>query len=335
MKDLIDCLTFEDALIITAPPGWGKTYKLLDGIKNSNRKVLFIFPLRALCDEVEISAQNMSIDVLNIRSNKDLKVLNSKKFQLVVSTPELLENGSELFQDYLIVLDEFHLFYYWGDSFRERMLSMYFEFTSFGLPIIFLTATLSNELKLRLEKELEFNYENIHHLNMGNQKLKNLPSNLLFYPRFLKKWLRDDFMFSKKVGISLVFCQYREEVKQCEKQLKKLGHTVLSCIGGEASDFVNKLNHTENIDFIVATSVVSHGVNLPNISKVYFTFDVKNIDFYLQMVGRGGRAGEKFELHTFNNNYFSKNQLLYGFLCILIKRLRNKINSLIYYAHES
>lgn len=339
MNDVLETLSFDDALILTAPPGWGKTYKLLAAIKETKRRVVFIFPLRALCDEVHLSSLKMGIDTLNIRTPEDLKIIEKQKyfnsFNLILSTPEMLKNSDLFIEDYLFILDEFHLFYYWGDSFRQKLLETYFEVTSSGVPIILLTATLSSELFQRVSLELEQNYKQVIHMNMGNQKLKNIPRNTFYYPRFLRNWLLDDLKYSTKLGVSLVFCKYRSEVYRMTKTLEGLGFSVLSCVGGEASEFVQNLLNSKEPDFIVATSVVSHGVNLPNIKNIYFTYAVDNIDFYIQMIGRGGRDGDHFSIHVLNRCFFRKRVLLLGLFKVIIKRLGNKVNSLLYCTHES
>ncbi len=333
MKEILRSIGFEDALIITAPPGWGKTYKFLKAIQEMDVRVCFVFPLRALCDEVFVSAQQMGVLSLNLRSKKDLELINIKPHKLLLTTPELIL-GTDL-SDYIFILDEFHLFYYWGDSFRERMNELYFEITSYGHPIVFLTATLSEELKSRLTLELETNYSNIYHIDMGNQCLKNYPARVFYYPCRIKQWMEDEIKFGNSEGVSLIFCQYRNEVKERSSLLRSMGYTVLDCVGGEASDFVLKLRSLDQLDFIVATSVVSHGVNLPNIARIVFTYNVENLDYYLQMVGRGGRAGECFEIHTMSSQYFAKGQILKGIYHLLLKRLSNKVNKLIYCFYES
>jgi superfamily II DNA or RNA helicase len=335
MNAVLDSLNFDDALILTAPPGWGKTYKLLEAIRLSKRSVLFIFPLRALCDEVEASSLSFGIKSLNLRTNDDFKSIGQKEYKLIISTPEMIKCADPFIQNFVVILDEFHLFYYWGDTFRERMLNMYFELTSYSIPVIFLTATLGVELKERLSIELKSNYKNIYFMDFGNQKIKNYPSEVYFYPRKLKNWLLDDIKFSKKKGVTLLFCKYRSEVQEWKGLLESMDYSVLSCVGGEAAEFVVSLNNSENPDFIVATSVVSHGVNLPNITQIYFTSIIENLDFYIQMIGRGGRSGEEFKIHVFNRDYFSRAQLFKGFLHILLKRLGNKVNSLLYYAYDS
>jgi superfamily II DNA or RNA helicase len=54
-------------------------------------------------------------------------------------------------------------------------------------------------------------------------------------------------------------------------------------------------------DFIIATTVLGHGVNLPLIKRVFFLYPVKNPDFWLQMVARGGRRGESYSVFALEN----------------------------------
>lgn len=333
MEAIVASLEFENSLIITAPPGWGKTFKLLEALKVTRRKALFVFPLRALCDEVFILATKKHINVCNIRSVKEFRELELGLFDLIISTPECLHSDKieQLQEDHLFILDECHLFYYWGESFRQRMMEVYEELISYGAPLILLSATVNSELMEKFKFQLKFNYKNIYLMNVGNQELKNLPTVIYYYPFSLKAWLNDDFKFSKKNGVSLIFCKYRSQVSEVTIHLRGNGYKVLSCVGGESREFIDKLYTQELPDFIVATSVISHGVNLPNVEKVYFLYKVENLDFYIQMIGRGGRDGSGFELHTFNRNYFSNSLILKGFIFVLCKRISNRLNSFLYW----
>ena len=332
--EIIENIQNNDALIFTAPPGWGKTYKFLDGIKKSNERVVFIFPLRALCDEVYISALELKINVVNIRKEEDYDLVKQKKSSLIICTPETFRPFTDSL-DTIYILDEFHLFYYWGDSFRERLSEVYMQITSYSFPVIFLSATLSEELLKRLNSELSVNYEHIYHIDMGNQKLKNLPGKLFYYPAKFHNYLDYDLKYSDKKGTTLVFCKYRKQVAKLSKELREQGDKVLSCVGGEAAQFIQNLSVSRDLDFIVATSVVSHGVNLPGIKRVYFMYRVENLDFYLQMLGRGGRDGESFEVHTLSDKYFHQKELWIGIIRIFIKRLSNKTNYLLYSLYDN
>lgn len=325
---ILNTLQKEQALIITAPPGWGKTYKLLNAIKQTKKKVCFLFPLRALCEEVYLQAHARKIECINLKTKEDFEIVHKAQPRLVITTPEMLDHVIDSMEEYTFIFDEAHLFFYWGDCFRQKLLEIYYDILSRSQPVFFLSATMGSSLKSRLASDLEYNYQNIFHLDFGNQILKNLPTKIYYYPKFMKLWLDDEIHYGKVDGVQVIFCEFRNQVKDIREQLEKRGHRVLSCVGGQAKEFSEKLNTGLIPDFIVATSVISHGVNLPMISKVFFLYEVENLDFYLQMVGRGGRAGDSFEIHTLNLNYFKWYQ--YSIFSLLIKRFRNRVKSLLY-----
>lgn len=334
MEEVIKNLPPLSSVLITAPPGFGKTYRTLKAINRSEDEYVFVFPLRALCDEVYIKSLEFGISTLNLRSSRDIEQISLQRPKLIVCTCELghLIGEKELYRR-IVILDEFHLFYYWGESFKQIMLELFFKVGADGGRMIMLSATISESIKEKLLMDLNYNYEQIFYLNFGNQKLKNHPHRIYFYPQFFKAWMHDDLMTNSK-GVKLVFCQYRKEVGVMAKALTHRGFNVLSCVGGEAKEFCEKLNENPDLDYIVATSVVSHGVNLPNIQSIYFLYKVNNLDFYLQMIGRGGREGQCFECHVMNTDYFKTIEMVRGVLFIFFKRLINKVKNLIYYAYE-
>ena len=85
----------------------------------------------------------------------------------------------------------------------------------------------------------------------------------------------------------------------------------------------SKKINIEELDFIIATSVVSHGVNLPSIGRVIFLYRVQNTAHYIQMLGRGGRRGESVQYHVLNFNYFSKSKLMQAFINAKLYKLRH------------
>lgn len=331
MDQLLRNIQEYEALIIAAPPGWGKTYKILDAIEKLKKRVLFVFPLRALCDEVFYASKKRGINVANLQTQKDLEPLDWNYFNLVTTTPECLSQISEdkIPADTVIIFDECHLIYYWGESFREGMLDCYLDLLSTGRALILLSATLSPSILDKLQLHLEFMYDEIFFCNFGNQKLKNDPAMTYHYPKFLKKMMMKDLFFSQQSGVKLVFCKFRQEVEDLVVDLERFGHEVLSCIGGESAEFTKELQSRENSppDYIVATSVVSHGVNLPAIKSIYFLYDVDNPDFYLQMIGRGGRDGSPFNVHTMKAQKLKLKTLFE----IFVKNISNTLTSYLYY----
>jgi ATP-dependent DNA helicase RecQ len=266
----------QDLLILTSPPASGKTFWIESFIQELNHSsLLVISPLRALADECR---------------------LRWKDRVKVVTPEEWLMNKS--FYE-IVIIDEFHLWFYWGDSFRPLLWEMFYEVTAESILTIMLTATLNQQMQMELRSFI-FHFNQIHWLDFGNQQLKYLPFCYIKGPS--ATWISALILArGARKGVVLIFCPYRKEVVSWKAQLEEEGYTVWSCVGGEAAAFSEQVSTQKPPDFIVATSVLSHGVNLPHISDIYFTYALKNRDFWIQMVARGGRRGELFRVFALDN----------------------------------
>ncbi len=268
----------QDLIILTSPPASGKTYwisKLHEAQKTD--QLLVISPLRALADECR-EKWGESILVMTPE-----EWLTKKTFASIV------------------IFDEFHLFFYWGDSFRPQMWEVFFEISQYTSQTYLLTATLSDEMRDEITL-FSSQFDNILWLDHGNQQLKFKPYRYIMAPT--KKWLQTQIENEvKSSSVKLIFCQYRDEVLTYEKKLSNLGFTCLTCIGGESKFMAAKLKACPCPDYIISTTVLSHGVNLPHITKIYFLYKIKNLDFWIQMVARGGRRGEKYQVLALEKPY--------------------------------
>lgn len=264
----------QDLLILTSPPASGKTFWIESFSEICAEKILVIAPLRALRDECA----------------------GKWGEKILVMTPE--EWLVKKVHADIVIFDEFHLHFYWGDSFRPNMWEVFYELSSKSRLTILLTATLSQPM-LQDISFFETQFDEIWWVNCGNQKLKYQPQKYIKAPN--KHWLSQLIYCHQVKGVKLIFCQYREEVFEWETKLKAKGFTVWTCVGGEAQKMQSLVQFQEPPDFIVATTVLSHGVNLPSIACVYFLYPLDNIDFWIQMVARGGRRGEKFEVFALEN----------------------------------
>ena len=59
---------------------------------------------------------------------------------------------------------------------------------------------------------------------------------------------------------------------------------------------------------------MSHGVNLPEIKKVFINYEVKNYELWLQMIGRGGRQGSLYEVYSFDQFHLQEGQKIKNYL---------------------
>ena len=262
-------LSMSDFLILTSPPASGKTYWIQNFARAFTGRILVISPLKALALE-----------------------LNEKwGGQILVQTPESYILNPEVCE--VVIFDEWHLFFYWGETFREQMWEAFYQLAEHTALCVGLTATLNKEIQERMNHWGHF--ERILWVDHGNHQLKYRPEQLVRLPSeaFHHSLIRHSVPHKTQI----IFCEFRQEVEEWVERLSALGWVTLGCVGGETASFVEKLKQ-RTPHFIVATTCLSHGVNLPTIDVVHFFYEVKNLDFWIQMLARGGRDGSSFIVYT-------------------------------------
>jgi len=303
-------------LLLTAPVAWGKTQLVLKLLKLSSIHYLYISPLRALAEEFYQKAQESYPSfMLNgvddralwkkfVNNNRGILILTAERFSLNYWYDLLIAEKKN--KKFCIIFDEFHLFYHWGESFRPKLWQCFIDLSQTNFPILALTATVNLELEVFCKKLLPIGIESAFFLNIGNHQLLYPPRKKYFFPKwssglFFK--LLNAKLILKKEGTILCFCKYRRQVDQIYKIYKNKGFEVLSCKGGEVLPFIVNLSENPRPDLIVATSTLSHGVNLPPITAIFFAYAENDQDFWTQMVGRGGRRGESYDLYLLDKSF--------------------------------
>lgn len=306
--------------LLIAPPAWGKTQLLKKLFEEKQNYFVFISPLRALANEFYENIKDQ-FQVLNIERMTDWKNLK-KDDQIIIVTPELLtEHRLHFLSQRTMILDEFHLYFYWGTSFREEMWRGLIDICTISKKIVALTATMS-ESNFSFMREQFKNFEQeITIIDVGNQRLKNKPQKIV-YLNSKEPTTWKYFVNLEQESTILLFCQFRNQVRKLEKYYQEQGVNVLSCLGGEASHFSQKLKLNPRPQLIISTTVLSHGVNLPRLDKIVFTYKVANEDFWIQMVGRGGRKGECFEVITYDQFMLNKWLKFRSFFTIMLVKAK-------------
>lgn len=294
-------MTIKTLSMVIAPPAWGKTTRIL-GLTGSFRSIWFVSPLRALADEVSLRFKRDSNSVYG--SVSEFKKIDAKQKSVLVMTPEMVDsswvNPMIIGPQDLLVIDEVHLYFHWA-HFRPGLWHALSELLSRFDLVLAMSATVSFTMFNEFRTILKSEFDHLHLVNAGNYVLKNPPahvykiSNQLALILELKWRLLKSKRESFQNRCYLVFCQYRQEVKSWEKILTDWGYRCASCIGGESRFF--KIDPTNPPEVIISTTVLSHGVNLPMVWAVFFLYMEQNDDFLLQMVARGGRRGEDFDLY--------------------------------------
>ncbi|MBL7663595.1 MAG: hypothetical protein JNM93_00565 [Bacteriovoracaceae bacterium] len=298
LKIILKNSTAMTSILFLAPPAWGKTHLLLGLFQERSFVWLFISPLRALANEFEEKLKQADFKVVNVRS--DLREMTTEF--IYITTPESFPELSDchIKAPIVVVWDEFHLNYLWED-FRPKLMDFFHELSGYEHHLLALSATFSEENLQRWEQEVRLNYDDNYVFNIGNLLLKNHPVQVYYYPEhqrpLLEEMIKLQMKMKKPDEVYLVFVAYREEVNRWLNWGEKHGKNFIGAKGGRVANFIQELSSSQNLDGIITTTVLSHGVNLPQIKKIFITYPVKNLSLWIQMVGRGGRKGENFELY--------------------------------------
>jgi superfamily II DNA or RNA helicase len=324
MKLIPELFTSNHFTLLTAPVAAGKTRQIIEFYRQEDFKIIFVSPLRALANEIyeKLGSEHKHIYLLGGKSSIQesmVDFLQAKKSFLVATmellNEEFLEAVSAQKEKIIFVLDEFHLIYMWGQSFRLVLHDRFLGILNTGASVLGLTATMSDETMTLLKKDLSFHCDLWFHIDFGNQQLFRPPQKIHTFSVLEKAFFARTFwreLRKKPPGlVYLVFCSYRGEVDELANRARRLGFTSIGCVGGEVEKFLCELEQkNRNVDIIFSTTSLSHGVNLPEISKVFINYEVGNFDFWLQMVGRGGRQGGEYEVYTFDKYHFNRGEFI-------------------------
>ena len=275
--------------LIYAPPGFGKTTGLMEVFEKTSLSLVFLSPLRAIAEEVlERALARGHCVQWGGKSAPDKKTF-------IASTFESFSSREFNADHFLFVIDEFHLIYYWGDDFRPRLFETYYCLAAMGATLLALSATIMPSLFERVKQDALIAFDQFYYYDLGGGTLLYKPKyelNMKLFSRAEQLKLLSLYLkFSGKRA--LVFCSRRQDVLKVRARLREEGLLCAHCLGGGVQDFLADTRRQEP-QVIVATSVLSHGVNLGAIRLVCFLDPVENNDFYLQMLARGGRDGGGF-----------------------------------------
>ena len=315
--------------LLMAPPAWGKTRLLLQHIETGNHLWIFLSPLRALADEFYGNCRNISSRYL-IRRRADWKEVSRGKQSLpllIVTTPECLVSAKieELAfgRRVCIIVDEFHLFYLWGHSFRPAMWESLLALACRGFSFIALSATINEGIREEWRRDFSLAFDILVEIDVGNGRFKHIPDNIYYFSPWGRKMLDRRFLlllFARKGSRSghtlLYFCRYRRQVDGWVAFCRRRGIRAVGCKGGEVERFIEEMSvSAPSPEVIFTTTALSHGVNLPRIDRVFLSYVVESRDFWLQMATRAGRRGEAFRVYTLNTYH---NSLLKCFFSLLL-----------------
>ena len=127
-------------------------------------------------------------------------------------------------------------------------------------------------------------------------------------------------IFQEIQGNVIIFMETKKSVDNLENFLSKRNYNVLGIHGDKPQNLRKEaitLFSSGDVPILIATDVVSRGLDFPNVSYV-FNYDLpKNIEDYIHRIGRTGRVGNKGKAISFYNE---KNNVIAENLVIELKK---------------
>lgn len=271
---------------------------IMDGI------TIIISPILALIEDQYYTLKNLGIPVAKITSSssyeQNKKIYNdilNQEYKIILISPErvLTEKFQEIINKSpinLIVFDEAHCLYQWGQSFRRSYLYAATLLRKIPVPKMALTATIREDGMEKIKQILNMNdcYDFI-----GDKDRKNLHYNILKLnnkEEILSKLL--DYLQENNGNNTIIYRNNKKEVEEIYALLKKHGYkTLIYHADMNSVDKAINMNIFKNQENIIMVSTIAFGMGIDkkNIRNVINIGASSSLESYTQEVGRAGRDG--------------------------------------------
>lgn len=303
-KEIIDTVISGKNVFVMLSTSSGKSITfqipalIRDGI------TIVISPILALIEDQYYTLKKLGIPVAkitnNLSSEQKRKIYNGilqQEFKIILVSPEriLTPNFQEIINQIplnLIVFDEAHCLYQWGQSFRRSYLYAATLLRKIPVPKMALTATIREDGMEKIKQILDMNscYDFI-----GNKDRKNLTYNILKLnnkENVLSELLK--YIDKNKGNNIIIYRNNKKDVHEIYDLLVNHGYKTLM-YHADMSSRDKMLNmdifKTQESLIMVSTIAFGMGIDKKNIRNVINIGASSSLESYTQEVGRAGRDG--------------------------------------------
>ena len=301
----------KDILTIMAT-GHGKSicYQLPPLITNGISIV--ISPLISLMNDQVIQLQKLGISSCTFnsltedRQNVYTSILNGD-YRVVYTTPETLVNIIHPLKNCnitLIAIDECHCITQWGATFRPSYLLLSTIKDVFpNVPVLALTGTASAYVEKDIIKQLKLVNPLIIRTSPDRPNLTYIVKR--------KTTIINDLQLLNNNESTIIYCQTVKTTEKIAKIVKSMnlsyGVYYADLDSSVRNDIHTKFLNNE-IQIVISTIAFGIGINKPNIRTIIHYGSPRDLESYVQEIGRAGRDGNQSTCYVFyNENDFHVN----------------------------
>jgi ATP-dependent RNA helicase CshB len=326
-KKVIPFLEKKRDIIVEANTGTGKTHAFLlpifESLDEESHEVqaVILAPTRELAKQIQDFAMGIAVHskkpitidlyVGGVDKKDILHRIKKRMPQIVIGTPGRIidlvvkENVLKVHTAKYFIIDEADMTL--DKNFIEEMSPILDVLNKTAVKAVF-SATIPQYLRPFLRKYLE-NPEtiNVHPQDVSSLNIKHFFIKTREQKRFntLQKMIQTINPY-----LAIIFCNTKESSEEVFAWMKEQKKSVVLIHGGleyrKRKQLMKRIDKLE-FQYIVATDIISRGIDIVGISHIINYELPKNIEFYIHRTGRTGRVdfdGMALSLYEFSDNSY-------------------------------